>query len=73
MSEKLSARQKIQGQLQLALSLLKRITNKGLLRLAKTLAPPPRPVSVKRTTAVTVSVRVTNLRPIPDQTMSKKT
>ena len=73
MSEKLSARRKIQGQLQLALSLPKRIPNKGLLQLAKTQARPLMPVSVKRTIAVTVSVRLTNLSSIPDQTISKRT
>lgn len=47
-------------------------TNKWLLQLLKTTAPRLRPISVKRKIAVTVLVAVANMRPMPDQTKSKK-
>lgn len=68
MSQNLSARRKIQGQLKLALTLLKINSKKRLRQLVKT---PERSLGVKKK-SVTVLEVVTHLRPMPDQITSKK-
>ena len=44
----------------------------GLLQLTKTPAPPLEPMLGKNTRPVTALIAVTNLRPMRDQTLSKK-
>ena len=57
---------------QLVLNLVEININKGLISLVKVPAPPLGPMPVKRTRTVTVIVTVTNLKPMLNQTTSKK-
>lgn len=60
----------IQRQPELRLTLLRINTKKELLQFVKNPSPSLKPIPVKRTVAVEVSIAVMNMRPMPNQITS---